>query len=116
MTDDVIDYLSDRQTMGKNPGKDLEEGKLTLPLIIALDGADEAERSRVAGILREKQLLDGDLEWVKDLLQRRGGIRETLEESRTFLATASRQLAEFPDSQEKKALERLTERILHRMS
>jgi octaprenyl-diphosphate synthase len=115
MTDDVIDYQSDKATMGKTPGKDLEEGKLTLPLIIALSRADEAERSRVAGIIREQQLNGGDFDWVRDLLHRRGGIQETLEQSRAFLSKATGRLAQFPDSQEKQALAGLAERVLHRM-
>ncbi len=46
MTDDVIDYESDVEIMGKTPGKDLQEGKLTLPMIFALAKADQAEKSR----------------------------------------------------------------------
>lgn len=115
MTDDVIDYQSDKKTMGKTPGKDLEEGKLTLPLIIALERADEAEKSRVARIVKQQYLVDGDFEWVKDLLSRRGGIDETLEEGRRYLTTATDQLAGFSDSEEKRALMELAERILHRM-
>jgi octaprenyl-diphosphate synthase len=114
MTDDVIDYQSDKQTMGKNPGKDLEEGKLTLPLIIALTRADEAERSRIGRIIREQRLCNGDFGWVRDFLHRREGIRETLEESRAFLMTGTQQLALFPESEEKAALMGLAEKILHR--
>ena len=51
MTDDVIDYESDTQVMGKTQGKDLQEGKLTLPLIYALSKAGTAEVARVESIL-----------------------------------------------------------------
>jgi octaprenyl-diphosphate synthase len=47
MTDDVIDYRSDVQTMGKPQCKDIQEGKLTLPLIAALRNATASERKRV---------------------------------------------------------------------
>jgi octaprenyl-diphosphate synthase len=115
MTDDVIDYQSDKSTMGKDPGKDLEEGKLTLPLIIALKRATEDEKSRVAGIIKDQDPTEGDFEWVKGLLSRRGGIEETLEEGRIYLKTATDQLTQFPDSEEKRALMGLADRILHRM-
>jgi len=114
MTDDVIDYRSDKEVMGKNPCKDLEEGKLTLPLIRALKRADKAERSRVKKIIASRRLRDGDLQWVRDFLQHCGGIEETLERSRSYLTKATEHLDLFPDSEEKGALMRLAERILHR--
>jgi octaprenyl-diphosphate synthase len=36
MTDDTLDYLAEESQFGKTIGKDLQEGKLTLPLIVAL--------------------------------------------------------------------------------
>ncbi|WP_309684147.1 polyprenyl synthetase family protein [Polaromonas sp.] len=42
--DDVLDYDGDVSEMGKNLGDDLREGKVTLPLIIAMQRATEAER------------------------------------------------------------------------
>lgn len=113
MTDDVIDYRSDKETMGKDPGKDLEEGKLTLPLISALRRADKDERDRCASMMRKKVPRE-DLQWIRDLLDRRGGIQETLETGRRYLNTATEQLAIFPDSEEKRALLKLSEKILHR--
>jgi octaprenyl-diphosphate synthase len=114
MTDDVIDYRSDVQTMGKKPGKDFEEGKLTLPLISALQNADDVERSRIVLLMENKVLSDDDLEWVRDFLNRRGGIRTTLEKGRIYLQTAVNSLDIFPESEEKQALMKLADRILHR--
>jgi octaprenyl-diphosphate synthase len=114
MTDDVIDYRSDREVMGKNPGKDLEEGKLTLPLITALKRADEAERARILGLLKVGRLRDGDLQWVRDFLDRRGGISQTLERSRQYLERAADHLRPFAESDEKSALLNLAEKILQR--
>lgn len=114
MTDDVIDYRSDKQTMGKTPGKDLEEGKLTLPLISALKYADDPERSRVEKIVRSQRVTDGDLEWIRRFLDKRGGIEETIDRSRSYLRKATDHLKGFPDSQEKRAMAKLAEKILHR--
>lgn len=114
MTDDVIDYKSDRLTMGKAPGKDLEEGKLTLPLIMALEKASDGEKTYVANIVREKRLTDGDLDWVRDFLDKRRGIEKTLEKSRDCLGKAVELLAVFPQSEEKMALTKLADKILRR--
>lgn len=114
MTDDVIDYRSDKETMGKTPGKDIEEGKLTLPLIAALRTADETERLRIRQMIQDGKLSEKDLEWVRDFLNRRGGIEYTLMKSRDYLREATGYLDVFPDSEEKTSLKRLADRILHR--
>jgi len=51
IADDVLDYASDAATMGKNLGDDLAEGKMTLPLIHAMAGADAAVGARLRAIV-----------------------------------------------------------------
>lgn len=114
MTDDVIDYRSDKETMGKNPGKDLEEGKLTLPMIAALKRATVEEKSKVKAMISAGVVTNEDLEWVREFLNRRNGISETLLKSREYLTNAVERLAIFPDSYEKRALIKLSDKILHR--
>jgi octaprenyl-diphosphate synthase len=114
MTDDVIDYRSDKEMMGKNPGKDLEEGKLTLPLISALKRANGEERTLIGKMIQRKRANRKDLEWVREFLNRRGGIEDTLEQSRIHLHKSTDYLAVFPDSEEKQALLKIAERILYR--
>ncbi len=114
MTDDVIDYRSDKETMGKNPGKDLEEGKLTLPMIAALKRATVDEKTKVKAMISAGVVTNEDLEWVREFLNRRDGISETLLKSREYLTNAVECLAMFPDSYEKRALIRLSDKILHR--
>ncbi len=114
MTDDVIDFMSDKEVMGKNPGKDLEEGKLTLPMISALKNADGGERSRAETMMRSGPLSAEDLQWVRDFLRRRGGLDYTLDQSRRFLTKATDSLQVFAESQEKSALMRLADKILKR--
>ncbi|MGB9616023.1 MAG: polyprenyl synthetase family protein [Desulfomonilaceae bacterium] len=114
MTDDVLDYRSEQAVMGKTPGKDLEEGKLTLPLIVALKKCSPAERDTVRRIITEKRLEEKDLAWVKGLIQRYGGIEETLEKSRMHLEKAVKFLDIVPDSEEKAALVKLADKVLRR--
>jgi octaprenyl-diphosphate synthase len=51
IADDVLDYTSDAETLGKNLGDDLAEGKATLPLIHALSLADESEATQLRNII-----------------------------------------------------------------
>ena len=51
MADDILDYAADETDFGKNLGKDLEEGKITLPIIELLAAADEAEALEIRDII-----------------------------------------------------------------
>ncbi len=56
IADDVLDYASDAATMGKNLGDDLAEGKMTLPLIHAMQQADAATRAQLRRIVEQGDL------------------------------------------------------------
>lgn len=74
LMDDALDYISDEEAAGKPVGHDLEEGKITLPLIYAMD-KDPELRQRVHTIAeREGEAYEhGDREWVRDhVLQHKG--------------------------------------------
>ena len=54
LVDDWLDYAGDVATMGKNAGDDLAEGKLTLPLIYALEHADSASQDIIRAAIRSQ--------------------------------------------------------------
>lgn len=51
MTDDILDYSSSQEVFGKKMGKDLEEGKITLPVIMLRDRATDHERDEIDAII-----------------------------------------------------------------
>src|SRR3984957_3403641 len=51
LTDEILDFTSREQTLGKPVGGDLKEGKVTLPLVYALESATAAERRQVDLVL-----------------------------------------------------------------
>jgi len=51
MADDILDYAADQGDLGKKLGKDLEEGKITLPIIELLAAADPGERAELVQII-----------------------------------------------------------------
>jgi octaprenyl-diphosphate synthase len=75
LVDDLMDYLSDSATMGKNVGDDLAEGKATLPLIHAMRVGNEDERKLIRNAIREGGL--DDLQPVLEIVQRTGSIDYT---------------------------------------
>ena len=63
IADDVLDYASDADTLGKNLGDDLAEGKATLPLIHAMQHSETSVR----GVLRQA-IEHGDIEAMPQVL------------------------------------------------
>ncbi len=52
IADDLLDYLGDEQATGKEVGNDFREGKMTLPLIHALNRGDENERRELSAVVQ----------------------------------------------------------------
>ena len=77
LADDLLDYAGDPGETGKNVGDDLNEGKITLPLLHALKVGDEAERRFVAETLRNKD--GGAFADIMSIVHRTGGIDATRE-------------------------------------
>jgi len=61
--DDLLDYLGNPGKTGKAVGNDLAEGKMTLPVILALNSAKNSDKSKILTILSDKESrLEGFLE------------------------------------------------------
>lgn len=56
IADDVLDFTADTQTLGKNLGDDLAEGKATLPVIHAIEHAEPATRERLRTIIEHGEI------------------------------------------------------------
>ncbi len=102
MADDILDYMADERDLGKKLGKDIEEGKITLPLLCLLSGADTAERQEVKDIL--KNFSESGLQRVTALLGKHRSIDESMAKARRLMDEATALLALFPDGSPKDAL------------
>jgi len=56
IVDDVLDLAGDEQTVGKTLGRDLDKGKLTLPVIRAIASADTSKQVQLLNALEHRQL------------------------------------------------------------
>jgi octaprenyl-diphosphate synthase len=112
--DDVLDYTSSAEVMGKNVGDDLAEGKPTLPLIQAIKLARPAE----AELIRQA-ITTGGLEHLDEIIaivQRSGALDYTRERAKVESDLALAALAVLEPSPYKTALEDLTRLALTRNS
>ncbi|GAM07862.1 octaprenyl-diphosphate synthase [Geobacter sp. OR-1] len=114
LMDDVLDYAGDQEEFGKSIGHDIEEGKITLPLIHALLQCTDAERGRVGDIVTSETVEDEDFTFVFDLVRRHRGIEFTVSRAREYIERAKASLNPFPESGIKSALFRLSDYVVTR--
>lgn len=104
IVDDVLDYSAKQATLGKAVGDDFREGKMTLPVVLAVAGSAGAEHRFWERTLEALEQHDGDLETAIDYLETRGMLAESVGRAREYAARASAALAGFPDGPERRAL------------
>lgn len=102
IADDVLDYASDAATMGKNLGDDLAEGKMTLPLIHAMQQADAATCAQLRRIVEQGDL-DG-MPVVQAAIARAGSLDYSRARALEHARAAEGALAALPDNAYTEAL------------
>jgi octaprenyl-diphosphate synthase len=114
--DDVLDFTSSEEVLGKPTGSDLREGKVTLPLIYLLQKCTPEEASRVSRVLEEGGFHSVKFIEILGLLNRYQALRAARERAQEFAEKAKRNLEPFPDSAYKDALRSLPDFIIDRES
>jgi octaprenyl-diphosphate synthase len=114
LVDDVLDFTAREKTLGKPVGGDLREGKVTLPLVFALERATAAERQFIEVILSERHYKTVPFEKVLALLEKYRGIERVREKAQAFTDKARRLIGEFPESPYQRALLTVTDLVTER--
>ncbi len=112
LIDDVMDYLSTAEEMGKNVGDDLAEGKPTLPLIQAMKVASEDDRQLIRQTIRKGGL--ENLDAVLDIVKRTGAIEYAQKSALQQADNAINALLPLPESSFKETLIRLAHIAVNR--
>ena len=114
LIDDNLDYTSKAEEFGKKIGIDLQEGKITLPLIHTLRQCDPEERGVIQRALAAEPLTEQAFLEVVRIIERWGGIHYTSERAKEYVEKAKRHLSLFPNSRERDALFAMADYILQR--
>ena len=114
MVDDLLDYTSNAAALGKEAGADLREGKLTLPLIHALENADPEDRSRMEKIILDPNMSEDDFDSLVELLNRYGGVEYTRNEASRHVAKARDSISMFRPSESRDLLMDIADYVLER--
>jgi len=99
LVDDVLDYRGERGTLGKNTGDDLREGKMTLPVILALADANPAERDIITATLGNPDASDTALAQIVAIFNRHQTLERTLEKAHLHVRQARDALRPLPPSE-----------------
>jgi octaprenyl-diphosphate synthase len=114
LVDDLLDFTSREKVLGKPVGNDLREGKVTLPLVYALEQASGEERRRVETILRDRNYDRVPFPQILAMVERYQGIARVKERAQAFTEKARGIIGEFPESPYQRALYSVTELITER--
>lgn len=98
LIDDVLDYTSCEEEFGKPVGKDLREGKITLPLIYALHDLEIGEVERLADLFKNCRASDEDYARVITMVRNDGIIERIRSEAKGYADKAAGSLGFFPHS------------------
>ncbi len=114
MADDYLDYVSDEAKFGKTQGKDLREGKLTLPVIVALRESSESEQKIIKEALLSERLEEFKFKEVVGILNKYNALEHTRELANKFAQDAKEDLKIFKPSLAKDSLITLADYFVYR--
>jgi octaprenyl-diphosphate synthase len=98
IADDILDYSAKQEKLGKTVGDDFREGKMTAPVILALQKANAEERAFWKRTMEDKEQDDSDLIRAQSLFERHGALKDAHAMARRYAQKAREALAEAPDS------------------
>jgi octaprenyl-diphosphate synthase len=112
LVDDLLDYKGSAENLGKNVGDDLAEGKVTLPLIIAMRNGSEQQQSFV----RQAILSGGveNLDTIMDTVQSTGGLEYTEQCAQTERNNALKCLDKIDESAYKESMVSMINFVVNR--
>jgi all-trans-nonaprenyl-diphosphate synthase len=110
VVDDILDFTSNDQQLGKPAASDLAAGYLTAPALYALQ-----ERPALAGLIEREFSQEGDLEQALDLVRSCEAIPRSRALAEQFAREAGEALAWLPPSEPRSALRALPDFVLSRL-
>ena len=114
IADDSLDYNSELNLFGKKIGNDFYEGKITLPIIVLYQKANDAEKIKIKEFFAKKNRDEKNFKVILELIKKYNIISQCYKKAEHFIDLASNSLSIFDNSDEKRILEKLTSFSLER--
>ncbi|HEX6861114.1 MAG TPA: polyprenyl synthetase family protein [Caulobacteraceae bacterium] len=109
LADDALDYGGDTGTLGKNAGDDFREGKVTLPLLLAIQRTGGREQAFWERTISRREQVEDDFRRARELIAMTGSLEATLDLAADYALRAKAALTAFPRSDWREALEALAD-------
>jgi octaprenyl-diphosphate synthase len=116
IVDDALDYTATAESFGKDINKDLQEGKVTLPLVQTLRQATALERQFVAKCIAGGATADGAIKSLLALVEKYGGVEYAMAAARLRIAAVDELLSNYVQSAARDALAAIAQYALTRRS
>ena len=114
IADDALDYNSEIKLFGKEIGNDFYEGKITLPIILLYQKANQDEKKKLKQFFEKKNRSENEFNQVLILIKKYNIINECYRKAEHFINLASNSLSIFNETKEKEILKNLTSFSLQR--
>ena len=114
LMDDILDYTSSEEEFGKPVGKDLREGKITLPLIYFLSGCNQPVVEELQDLFKNHDAEDEDYHRLIAMVREGDAIQKILSTAGDYVKRAASFLEPLPESAAKQDLLSLGQYILTR--
>ena len=114
IADDALDYNSISNVFGKKIGQDFYEGKVTLPIILTFQQANNSERENIKNIFLKLERTEVDFNYTLELISKYKIFNQCYKKAEYFINLSSNSLSIFNDSEEKRILDNLTTFSLER--
>ncbi len=114
LVDDLLDWTSTKDVLGKPVASDLKEGKMTLPVFFALSNGEPEDTVKVQKVLDEREFHSVDRAEILRLVQESDGLDRTRKLAENYALRATQLLEEFPASLYRDAIVQIPQFILNR--
>ncbi len=116
LVDDALDYGGSAADLGKDTGDDLREGKITLPVILAIQRGRDEDKAFWKRCLEDRDVRDDDLATAIRIMDETGALADTVVRARSFGAEALQALQTLPEGPHRAALAEAVEFCIARVS
>jgi octaprenyl-diphosphate synthase len=114
LRDDFLDYTGSEEEFGKPVGKDLQEGKITLPLIHALQSSNGGDRQHLVDLIISDRNYEQIFAEVKKIIQDCQGLDYTDKLANHYINEAKSALSMFPESPTRQSMLEIAEYVITR--
>ncbi|MBN4054578.1 polyprenyl synthetase family protein [Nitrospira defluvii] len=114
VADDTLDYIADHRRFGKSLGKDLKEGKITLPLLHLIRHCSSKEKIWLEKMIAGKAFVQEDLKKAIDLMTTYGSIEYATKRAQDFAESAKSDLCVFDEVSHRNSLFMVADYVVQR--